>query len=134
MAREIRQINLSREDICYSKWRTLQCFSKTAQKPPEAATGDNAPATVKFYLSKYRDAIRQIDPNHLVLRPRKMRSGQRFRYLALPPEETRAINAAYHQRIHRDQSSLIPLEPEAIIHKASGALSQRALHRKKAWD
>ena len=35
-------------------------------------------ATVKFYLSKYRDSIRQTDPNHLVLRPRKMRSGQRF--------------------------------------------------------
>jgi hypothetical protein len=43
------------------------------------------PATVKLYLSKYRDAIRQIDPNHLVLRPRKMRSSQRFSYLALLP-------------------------------------------------
>jgi hypothetical protein len=43
-------------------------------------------------------------------RPRKMRSGQRFSYLALPPEETRALNAAYHQRIHEDQSNLIPLE------------------------
>jgi hypothetical protein len=30
------------------------------------------------------------------------------------PEETRAINAAYHQRIHRDQASLIPLDPEAF--------------------
>jgi hypothetical protein len=65
----------------------------------------HTPATVKLYLSKYRDSIRQIDPNHLVLRPRKMRSGQRFSYLALPPEETRAINAAYHQSIHRDQSN-----------------------------
>jgi len=43
------------------------------------------PATVKFYLSKYRDAIRQIDPNHVVLRPRKTRFGQHFSYLALPP-------------------------------------------------
>jgi hypothetical protein len=25
-----------------------------------------------------------------------MRSGQRFSYLALDPEETRALNAAYH--------------------------------------
>jgi hypothetical protein len=41
-----------------------------------------------------------MDPNHLVLRPRKMRSGQRFSYLALEPEETRALNAGYHQRIH----------------------------------
>jgi hypothetical protein len=36
-----------------------------------------------------------------------MRSGQRFRYLALDPEEP-AQNAACHQRIHRDQSNLIP--------------------------
>ena len=46
------------------------------------------PATVKFYLSKYRDSIRAVQPDHLVLRPRKMRSGQRFSYLALEPEET----------------------------------------------
>src|SRR5579864_8130346 len=38
------------------------------------------PATVKFYLSKYRDAIRAREPDHLVLRARKMRSGQRFSY------------------------------------------------------
>jgi hypothetical protein len=47
-----------------------------------------------------------------------MRSGQRFSYLALDPEETRAINAAYHQRIHKDQSNLIPLDPEAFIQTA----------------
>ena len=74
-------------------------------------------ATVKLYLSKYRDTD-AIDPNHLVLRPRKMRSGQRFSYLALPAEETRALNAAYHQRIHQDQSNLIPLDPKAFIEKA----------------
>src|SRR6266436_6789523 len=82
-----------------------------------------SPATVKLYLSKYRDSIRQIDPNHLVLHPRKMRSGQRFSYLALPPEETRAINAAYHQRIHKDQSNLIPLDPEAFIQTALDLLA-----------
>jgi hypothetical protein len=76
------------------------------------------PATVKFYLSKYRDAVRAREPDHLVLRPRKMRSGQRFSYLALEPEETRSLNAAYHQKIHRDQSNLIPLDPEAFIQKA----------------
>ena len=81
------------------------------------------PATVKLYLSKYRDAIRQIDPDHLVLRPRKMRSGQRFSYLALPPEETRALNAAYHQRIHEDQSNLIPLDAQAFIEKALDLLA-----------
>jgi hypothetical protein len=35
--------------------------------------------------------------------------------LALEPEETRTLNAAYHERIHRDQSNLIPLDPEAFI-------------------
>src|SRR3984893_15983840 len=35
------------------------------------------PATVHFYLSKYRDSIRTVEPDHLVLRPRKIRSGQR---------------------------------------------------------
>jgi hypothetical protein len=84
---------------------------------------EHTPATVKLYLSKYRDSIRQIDPNHLVLRPRKMRSGQRFSYLALPPEETRTINAAYHQRIHKDQSNLIPLDPEAFIQTALDLLA-----------
>jgi hypothetical protein len=54
-------------------------------------------------------AIRAVEPDHSVLRPRKMSSGQRFSYLALEPEETQALNAAYHQRIHHDQSNLIPL-------------------------
>src|SRR4029077_16057680 len=90
------------------------------------------PATVKLYLSKHRDSIRQIDPNHLVLRPRKIRSGQRFSYPALDPEETRSINAAYHQRIHKDQSNLIPLDPEAFIQTALTLLaSDRYLE--KAW-
>src|SRR5262245_15313182 len=52
-----------------------------------------------------------------------MRSGQRFSYLALPPEETRALNAAYHQRIHEDQSNLIPLDPQAFIQKALDLLA-----------
>jgi hypothetical protein len=47
-----------------------------------------------------------------------MRSGQRFSYLALDPEETRTLNAAYHERIHHDQSNLIPLDPEAFIQTA----------------
>jgi hypothetical protein len=68
-------------------------------------------------------AIRAVDPDHLVLRPRKMRSGQRFSYLALDPKETRALNAAYHERIHRDQSNLIPLDPEAFIQTALELLS-----------
>jgi hypothetical protein len=41
----------------------------------------------------------------------------------LPPEETRALNAAYHQRIHEDQSNLIPLDPQAFIEKALDLLA-----------
>jgi hypothetical protein len=56
-----------------------QCLEETAQnlrgRGAQAQSQPTHPATVKFYLSKYRDAIRQIDPNHLVLRPRKTRSG-----------------------------------------------------------
>jgi hypothetical protein len=59
-----------------------------------------------------------------------MRSGQRFTYLALPQEETRAINAAYHQRIHRDQSSLIPADPEAFIQKGLHLLSSERYREK----
>jgi hypothetical protein len=58
-----------------------------------------------------------------------MRSGQRFSYLALEPEETRAINAAYHQKIHHDQSNLIGLDPD-LHPESSGAVGQRALPRK----
>jgi hypothetical protein len=84
-------------------------------------------ATVKLALSKYRNAIRAVDPDHLVLRPRKMRSRQRFSYLALDPEETRSLNAAYHERIHRDQSNLIPLDHP----KGSRTPGQRPLPPKR---
>src|SRR5208282_2009155 len=95
--------------ICHAEVRRLKANYTTA--------------TVTFYLSKYRDSIRTVEPDHLVLRPRKMRSGQRFSYLALEPEETRALNEAYHQRIHRDQSNLIPLDPEAFIQQALALLA-----------
>jgi len=68
----------------------------------------------------------------LVVRPRKTRSVQRFSCLALDPEETRALNAAYHQRNHLDQSTLIPLDPKSSSKKLSNsspatATSQKAL-------
>jgi hypothetical protein len=88
-------------------------------------------ATVKLALSKYRNAIRAVEPDHLVLRPRKMRSGQRFSYLALEPEETRALNAAYHQRIHRDQSNLIPLGSGGLHPNGSRTPLQRPLPPKR---
>ena len=103
--------------------RALQKLRRICQAEVRRLKERLTPATVKLYLSKYRDAIRQFDPDHLVLRPRKMRSGQRFSYLALPPEETRALNAAYHQRIHEDQSNLIPLDAQAFIQKALDLLA-----------
>jgi hypothetical protein len=61
----------------------------------------------------------------------KNRSGQRFSYFAFEPEETRSLNAAYRQRIHRDQSTFIPLDPQAFIEKSSRPLRQRPLPRKR---
>jgi hypothetical protein len=58
-----------------------------------------------------------------------MRSGQRFSYLALDPEETRTLNAAYYERIHRDQSNLIPLDLEAFIQTALELLELLASDR-----
>ena len=107
----------------HTRARALQKLRRICQAEVRRLKERLTPATVKLYLSKYRDAIRQIDPDHLVLRPRKMRAGQRFSYLALPPEETRALNAAYHQRIHEDQSNLIPLDPQAFIEKALDLLA-----------
>jgi len=77
-----------------------QCLEETAQnlrgRGAQAQSQPTHPATVKFYLSKYRDAIRQIDPNYLVLCPRKTRSGQHFSYLALPPMRRSArVQRAY---------------------------------------
>jgi hypothetical protein len=76
-------------------------------------------------------AIRAVDPDHLVLRPRKMRSGQRFSYLALDPEETRTLNAAYHERIHHDQSNLIPLGSGGLHPNGSRTPGQRSLPPKR---
>ena len=111
---------------------TSSKLRRICQSEVRRLKASHTPATVKFYLSKYRDSIRQIDPNHLVLRPRKMRSGQRFSYLALEPEETRVINAAYHQRVHRDQSNLIPLDRKPSSKKLSNSWPAIAIS-KKAW-
>jgi hypothetical protein len=45
-----------------------------------------------------------------------------------------ALNAAYHERIHRDQSNLIPLDPKAFIQTALELLaSDRYLRKAWAW-
>jgi hypothetical protein len=56
---------------------------------------------------------------------------QRFRLSgARTRRNPRALNAAYHERIHHDQSDLIPLDPEAFIEKALELLaSDRYLER-----
>jgi hypothetical protein len=115
-----RITTLSADLAAHGRTRTLALkkLRRICQAEVRRLKANYTTATVKFYLSKYRDSIRAVEPDHLVLRPRKMRSGQRFSYLALEPEETRALNEAYHQRIHRDQSNLIPLDPEAFIQKA----------------
>src|SRR3979411_283845 len=58
----------------------LNTLHRICQAEVRRLKASYTPATVKFYLSKYRDSIRAVEPDHLVLRPRKMRSGQRFSY------------------------------------------------------
>ena len=52
----------------------------------------------------------------------RSRSDARSAILALTPEETRAINAAYQKEIKREQSDLIPLDPQAFITIATDLL------------
>jgi hypothetical protein len=90
-------------------------------------------ATVKLALSKYRNAIRAVEPDHLVLRPRKMRSGQRFSYLALEPEETRALE----RRLPPAHSPRpVPSHPARVRRFSSKRLSNSwpaTATSKKAW-
>jgi hypothetical protein len=71
-------------DLKIKKERFRQFFAKTLGELDQgrlwssSTTRGMRHATVKLALSKYRNAIRAVDPDHLVLRPRKMRSGQRF--------------------------------------------------------
>jgi hypothetical protein len=97
-----RITTLSADLAAHGRTRTLalQKLHRICQAEVRRLKARYTLATVKLALSKYRNAIRAVEPDHLVLRPRKMRSGQRFSYLALDPEETRALNAAYHERIH----------------------------------
>jgi hypothetical protein len=79
-------------------------------------------ATVKLYLSSYRNALRAVDPDHPALPARRHRSHQRFSYLALTPEETNQLKSAYQTGIHKEQSDLISLNAQAFIATATDLL------------
>jgi hypothetical protein len=51
----------------------LKKLRRICQAEVRRLKANYTPATVKFYLSKYRDSIRAVEPDHLVLRPRKER-------------------------------------------------------------
>ena len=69
-----------------------------------------------------------MDPNHPAIVPRIDKNKQRFSYLALTRAETQQIDAAYQTEIHKEQSQLMPLEPEAAIQTARKLLvSERYL-------
>jgi hypothetical protein len=109
--------------------QNLQSRSPRSQSPLH-------PCHRQARLSKYRKqnpgrGTRSLGP--LVLRPRKMRSGQRFSYLVVEPEETHALNDAYHQRIHRDQSNLIPLGCGGFHPTSSRNSWPATATSKKAW-
>ena len=83
-----RITTLSADLAAHGRTRTLalQKLHRICQAEVRRLKARYTLATVKLALSKYRSAIRAVEPDHLVLRPRKMRSGQRFSYLALDPE------------------------------------------------
>ena len=102
-----------------SATRLSNACSASASAKSTACAPSHTLATVKLYLSSYRSAQRAIDPEHPALRARK----HRFSYLALTPEETRAINAAYRTQIHKDQSNLFPLDAKEFIATAKELLA-----------
>jgi len=106
-----------------SRHAALKRLQRLCEREVDLLRSEHTLATVKLYLSSYRSALRSIDPEHPALRARKHRSNQRFSYLALTPEETRAINAAYQTEIRKDQSDLIPLDPKEFIATAKELLA-----------
>jgi hypothetical protein len=64
-------------------------------------------------VNEVASKVRESTQNRLVLASQKDPASASA-ILHLYPEETRAINAAYHQRIRRNQASLIPLDPQAF--------------------
>jgi len=100
----------------------LKRLQRLCEREVNRLRSEHTLATVKLYLSSYRSAQRAIDPEHPALRARKHRSNQRFSYLALTPEETRTINAAYQTQIHKDQSDLFPLDAKEFIATAKELL------------
>src|SRR6516165_10013810 len=55
----------------HTRARALQKLRRICQAEVRRLKERLTPATVKLYLSKYRDAIRQIDPDHLGPAPQK---------------------------------------------------------------
>jgi Telomere resolvase len=100
----------------------LKRLSRICEREVNTLRSHHTLATVKLYLSSYRNALRAIDPNHPALSARKHRSSQRFSYLALTPEETRELNSAYQKEIHKEQSDLIALDAEKFILTATQLL------------
>jgi hypothetical protein len=109
--------------------------------PPEAAP--NLPSRSPHPQSPLHPGHRQTRPLQVPQRnPRR-----RARSLSLAPkknafrpalqlsrartEETRALNAAYHERIHRDQSNLIPLGSGGFHPNGSRTPLQRPLPPKR---
>ena len=87
-------------------------------------------STVKLALSKYRNAIRAVDPDHLVLRPRKMRSGQ------LSRARTRRNPHAGTPLTTRASTATNPISDRSIRRPSSKPLSNSSpttATSKKAW-
>jgi hypothetical protein len=72
-------------------------------------------ATVKLALSKYRERDPRRGPRSLGLTPKKDAFRSALQLMRWNQKKPARSMPAYHERIHRDQSNLIPLDPEAFI-------------------
>jgi hypothetical protein len=99
----------------------------THSRPPE--TSQNLPSRSPHPQNPLHPYHRQVSPSPST---KKNAFRSALHLSRAGPEETRALKAAYHQRIHRDQSNLTPLDSETFIQTALELLaSDRCLQ--KAW-
>jgi hypothetical protein len=86
----------------------------THSRPPE--TSQNLPSRSPHPKSPLHPCHRQVSPSPSTKKNAFRSALQLSR--AGKPEETRSLNAGHHQRIHRDQSNLTPLDSETFIQTA----------------
>jgi hypothetical protein len=135
-----RRIHASRCDSHIGRYHLARCERSTKlwrfqMAVPGKYEGTHPVAPLNWTKQKYdlrvtlqyRSAIRAVEPDHLVLRPRKMRSGQRF--IPLDPEafiQTALASDRYLQK-SMGLMALTGRRPAEIFFSASFSLPQKTI-------